>query len=433
MDLYIVQPGDTVYTISQQFNVPYDRLVYDNNILPDYNLVPGQTILLAYPALTYAVQEGDTMKTIASANGISVVELLRNNPYLADRDYLNIGEELILSYDKSDKQIEIDAFCFPYIRENVLKKCLPYLTYLTIAGYRVTAYAEIQSPDNSEIIKMAKEYGTAPVMLISTFTEQGKGSYGISNRILNDEDLQNKLIENILYLLRENGFFAVNFGFSNIMPEDLQNYVNLITKAKDVLAKEGYQVFVTLVPNTFGFKANVNNDIPYFSQIGQVADAVVLLSYQWANAYIPTYEQTTIPFLTSFVEYVSTQIPPEKIFLSYTRTAYDWELPYVEGESPVYAIANFEALNQASQLGVPTSFDEFYVTPYYNYYRDGIQHFVWFKDARTLNALLNLVVTYDLKGISVWNIMDYSPQMWLTINSQYSIVKVLNVTSEFLS
>ncbi len=433
MDIYIVKPGDTIFSIAQKYNVPYERLSYDNNILPDYNIVSGQIIVIPRANQIYIVEEGDNLRSIATKNGISELQLLQNNPYLSDRDYLNIGEELVISYDKSEQEFEIDGFCFSNINYDALKKILPYLTYLTIVDYRVNAFGMIETSDNGELIQLAKTYGVAPIMLLSTFSQLGQGSYGVTNKILNDVDLQNKIIEEALFYLRKDGLYGINIGFSFILPEDLNSYVDFIARTKEALQMEGYQVFVTMEPNTFGFKANENNDIPYYSQIGQIADAVVLLSYQWTNAYFPSYEQTTIPFLKSYIDYVMTQIPPEKILISYSRIAYDWELPYVEGSSLVTTLPNVRALYQASLIGIDVGFDEYYVTPYYYYIStDGIKHFVWFKDARTVNAIIDFVVDYNFKGISVWNIMDFVPQLWVTINSQYNIRKVLNITSDIV-
>jgi spore germination protein YaaH len=53
--------------------------------------------------------------------------------------------------------------------------------------------------------------------------------------------------------------------------------------------------------------------------------------------------------------------------------SYDWELPYIEDQSPVAALANYDALRLASDLGVTMGFDEYYATPFYYYERDGIR------------------------------------------------------------
>lgn len=101
------------------------------------------------------------------------------------------------------------------------------------------------------------------------------------------------------------------------------------------------------------------------------------------------------------------QIPPEKIFLGLTRIAYDWELPYVEGETSGSALTNLDAINLANQTGSVINYDETTKTPYFYYNTSGVEHFVWYKDARTIDALLELVVSKGLKGLSIWNLMYY--------------------------
>ena len=48
---------------------------------------------------------------------------------------------------------------------------------------------------------------------------------------------------------------------------------------------------------------------------------------------------------------------------------------------------------------------------------------MWFVDARSIDALLDLVVEYDLQGTGIWNITVYNAQLWLIINSQFEIAK----------
>ncbi len=433
MDIYIVQPGDTIFSIADKYKVPYQRLIYDNSLSPTYNIVPGQIILIAHPDVTYQVQNGDSIKSIAELYQITPLQLIQNNPFLLDRDYFNIGEELIISYPKKERPLEINAYVFSYITYDVLIKTLPYLTYLTIADYRLDEQGNILIPEDTNIIELAKEFGVAPFMMLSTFSEQGKGSFGITHKLLNNVDLQNSLIDNLIYTLREKGLSGINFSFQYVLPEDLQGYVDFIVNAYQKLQSEGYLVYVTLIPDTFMYNQTKRSpSTTYYGQIGQVVDAVVLLNYQFVNAYLSAVEQTTFPFIRNYTEYVLTQVPPEKIFLGYARIAYDWELPYVEGQSRVASLSNYDAIRLASDLGVSLGFDEYHMTPYYYYDRGGIHHYVWFKDARTLNAIIDIIVEYNLKGLSIWNAMDYTTQLWVTINSQYKISKVLNVTSEFL-
>jgi len=430
MTIHVVQPGDTIYTIADAYNIPYLRLLEDNNLPPNTTLNLGQALMIVYPEQTYKVQEGDTLESIANYFGVMIVQLYRNNPQLSDRDSLTVGEELAISYN-IDKKIIVNGFANSFIRTEVLKKTLPFLTYITILNYRVAGDGRLEDVADTEIIRMAKEYGVAPLMFISTLDERGVGSYGSTHVILINPEIQSVLIDNILSTLKLKGYRGVYLGFQNIIKDDLHLYVEFVQKVSSLLNQEGFEVFISLIPSTFGFKPGITYEDTYYSDIGKAANYVTLITYQWTTSFIPQFEETTVGFLKQYLDFIVTQIPAEKIFIGLTRIAYDWELPYVEGVTQGRFLTNEGAISLANQLEVPIQFDEISQAPYYNYNSlAGVEHFVWFKDSRNINAIINLIYEYGLRGVAIWNIMYYYSETWLVINSQYDIESVLNNSSD---
>ncbi len=426
MKIHTVQADETIYTIAEEYNIPVERLLKDNSLPPNYNLNIGQSLLITFPEQTYIVKDGDTIESIAEENGVTVIELLRNNPYLADRDYLYVGEELVISY-LHKRNIKVIGYAFSFINSSILVKTLPYLTYITVINYQAMADGTILGVNDSEILKLAKDYGVIPIMMLSSITAEGRSSYGINHSILNNDVAQLNLINNLRSILKSKGFRGVDLGFQAILPEDIPRYIDFIDRVTTVLNREGYEVFVTLVPSTFGYISGIQNDIAYFKRIGEIVNHVVLLSYSWATAFMPTVAQTTVNFLEDYLRFALTQIPPEKIFIGLTRLAYDWELPYIEGETTGMGsvLTNSDALNLANQTNAEIKYDDTTETPYYTYNITGVDHFVWFKDARSINAIVNLIEEYNLEGVAVWNIMYFAPYTWLVINTQYDVETML--------
>ncbi len=422
--LHQVQEGDTINSIADQYNVPLQRLINDNGLYPGSTLNVGQIIAITYPELTYMVNDGDTLSGIAQMHGVSVMELLRNNPTLSDREYLEVGEELVISYGNRDKRIRVNGMTFSFINERILRKTLPFLTYITIMGHQVDAAGNLTEIDDTKIIQMAIEYSVVPLMLVYALDEAGQGTTEITHILLNNQVLQNRLIDNIITVLSTKGYYGATFGFQYVLEEDLQKYVDFIKSATERLHDLGYLTGAVLIPNTFGYQEGQAFGQPYFADIGQVVDGVILLSYQWASGYIPDIDQTTYPFIKNYLDTVITQIPTEKIYLGLSRIAYDWELPYVEGESFVSALTNPGALALANQYGSEIYFDDTTQISYFIYNVSGTDHEVRFIDGRYTNALLKLVSDYGLGGISVWSIM-YFFRIWLIINSQFDIEKLL--------
>ena len=96
-DTYTVVRGDTLWNISKKFNIPIEEIKRLNNL--DSNLLyVGQVLKLPTfetttdTNITYIVQKGDTLYSIAKKNDISLSDLKKYNDLTSDN--LSIGQEL---------------------------------------------------------------------------------------------------------------------------------------------------------------------------------------------------------------------------------------------------------------------------------------------------------------------------------------------------
>lgn len=424
MAIYVVQPGDTIDSIAESMGISAQRLIQDNGLEDLESLVPGQALVIVHPVQTYTVQAGDTLAGIADAHGITVIQLLRNNPFLSDRDYLYPGDVLITDFGNKAGKIATNGFAYPFIDRDTLRRTLPFLTYLTVFNYRVTEEGELIDIDDQEVIQLAKDYGVAPVMLVSTLSYQGTGSIDVAYSILSNPTVQDRLINNILNILKTKGYYAVDIYIQYISPENRNLVENYILNLTNRLNGEGYPVIVTLTPTTFtGDILNID-----YSALGRIADSILLLSYEWGFSYGPPASITPIGTVRELLNYAITQIDPAKIYFGIPIIGYDWQLPYIPGTSIANSLSTNAAIQLASVVGATIRYDETAQAPYYNYTigSDSMatEHVVWFKDVRRIDVLLKLVPEYGFQGVAIWNIMQYYAQLWVLINSQYEIVTV---------
>jgi uncharacterized protein (TIGR02594 family) len=106
MSTYTVRPGDTLSKIAKTFATTVVDIQAANKI-PDPDLILiGQKLVIPGVRTTtsddeinadrfdvvYVVRRGDTLSRIAKSQGVSLHELLRNNPDIADPDVISVGQ-----------------------------------------------------------------------------------------------------------------------------------------------------------------------------------------------------------------------------------------------------------------------------------------------------------------------------------------------------
>lgn len=428
MIIHVVQPGETIYDIAANYNVSVIRLTEENGVTNPENLVVGQTIVIAYPEQVYIAREGDSLESIARQFGVTRMQLLRNNPLLSDRNFIYQGESIIISYE-TQGSVSINAYAYPFIDRSILRKTLPFLTYLTIFNYRTISGGEIVGGDDTEIIQIAKDYGVAPLMSLSTLTYQGKSDIEVVNSILYNEEVLELHINTILNILRERGYYGLNISVVNLNQQNRPAYENFITKLSSRLKAEGLILFVTITPRAIVTPTEITFENVDYTVLGQEADFLQILSYGWGSSVGPP-SATTPAFLTNILlENAITMVPPEKLYSGISVIGYNFQSPYVIGISRANALTTDAAIELALLTGSTILFEERSQAPYYEYYISTagtqVRHIVWFSDARTIDSLMKFIPEFGIQGTGIWNIMSYFDQMWLVINSQYGINKVL--------
>ena len=426
MQLHTVLPGDTLTSIAARYGVSVESIVLNNELNVNAPLVVGQVLVILFPEVVHAVSAADTLTSIAARYGITVKELYRNNFRLGGRDIIYPGETLVISY-RGEKQgeIEVSAYAYPEIGDALLYKTLPYLTYLAPFTYGIRQNGGLVDLNDARLISASRSRDVAPLMHLSTLTEAGTFSNDLASLVLNDIALQNTLIANVLSTIKAKNYAGLDIDFEFIYPEEAALYAAFIQNATLKLNAEGYPVYAALAPKTSATQRGLFYEGHDYSAVGAAANAVLLMTYEWGYTYGPPLAVAPLPNVRRVLEYALTEIPPEKILLGIPNYGYDWTLPYVQGTSRATSISSQQALSIAARYGAEIIFDENAQSPFFNYVdENGRQHEVWFEDARSIEAKLNLVSEFNLRGVGYWNAMREFPQNWLVLNSMFNIKSI---------
>src|SRR5690554_2439890 len=113
LDIYVVQRGDTMFTIAQKYGISPDEIVRANQ-WPDPNrLVVGQSLVIPTPFRRYTVRAGDTLYTIARRFNMTPEAILSSNPIPAPY-VIYPGQVLIIpAFAKTFGRIDVNAYLEP--------------------------------------------------------------------------------------------------------------------------------------------------------------------------------------------------------------------------------------------------------------------------------------------------------------------------------
>ena len=431
MTIHTVVSGDSVYSVSRRYGVPVSRIITDNMLTNPGRLVVGQDLVILYPTQTHTVLGGETLAGIAAAYNTNIQTLYRNNPQLNGLPQVFPGQILNIAYETPPLgEISTNGYAYPFIDREVLRRTLPFLTYLSVFSYGIRPDGTLFPPTggDEELIAIAKEYGTIPLMMLTSLTEGGTFSSELARQIIASPTMSDRIIDEIARTVTEKGYGGVDVDFEYIPGELAGDYADFVRRINDRLG-EGYVVFVSLAPKYSANQEGLLYGGHDYGGLGAAADYAFLMTYEWGYTYGPPMAVSPINEVRRVLDYAVTEIPREKIFLGVPNYGYDWALPYVRGETKAESLGNVAAVERALEQNAAIQYDETAQAPYFTYYdrpttfSDAVQHIVWFQNAKSADAMLRLVREYGIEGAGVWNIMRYFPALWLIINSLYRIRK----------
>ncbi|AIF41957.1 glycoside hydrolase family 18 protein [Virgibacillus sp. SK37] len=427
MQIHVVQQGDTLYRIANLYNTSIQQIINANELDAPNNLVVGQALVIPIIGQFYFIKQGDTLYSIGQQFGISPQELIQINNLPANF-VLPMGFRLYIP-PQPKREITSVAYIEPSgdsvssTLENAATKTSPYLTYLAIFNYNVNRDGTLSPPPLGNLKQIAEGDNTGLMLVVSNL-EEGSFSAELGHIILTVQAVQNTLLDNIINVAKEVGFKDVHFDFEFLRAEDREAYNRFLRRAKERLAQEGLMLSTALAPKTSATQTGQWYEAHDYAAHGEIADMVVLMTYEWGYSYGPPMAVSPISEVRKVVEYAITEIPPEKILLGQNLYGYDWTLPFEQGGPAARAISPQQAIALARREQAEIQYDTTAQAPFFTYWDEaGKQHEVWFEDARSIQAKFNLIRELGLRGIAYWKLGLAFPQNWLLLDDQFTVTK----------
>ncbi len=417
MEFYIGKKGETPASVAQKLGVSEAVLTNNNDLSGVRFPAEGQPYVVVRNPVIHTVTEGETVGSVAALYGIEPNDIYRNNLLLRGDSRIFPGQTLAITVERQPLgEFETGGYAYPFISRELLDTNLPFMGALMPFTYGFRTDGTLISPDDGEMLRRCREYGTSPVMHLSTLTEGDVFSVELAETLLGNSELQNLLIDNIVANMQEKGYESLDVDFEFLGKENAQAYGNFVALCRDRLNPLGYGVMAALAPKTSDTQQGALYEGHDYRLLGESANAVLLMTYEWGYTYGPPMAVSPILPVENVVRYATERIEPKKIFLGISNYGYDFVLPYIQGVSQARSLSTREAFLLAAERNAEIVFDEKSQAPYFEYYEGENRHIVWFEDGRSIASRLELMAKYGLKGALYWNLNRPNNQNLVVIN-----------------
>ncbi len=428
---YRVAPGDTLFQLAQIFNTTVTAIVQTNQI-PDPNRIQVGTILTipGWSQTIYTVRPGDTLYLIAGRFGIPLNLLVKVNQ-ITDPFRIFPGQTLVIPQSiplMTKTEIETMGY-FHFTNLAGLSRSLsvisPYLTYGGLFQYTISATGTISvSPNTEQAVNILINNNVKPLLVLTNWGPNGFEP-DLARTIMS-VPVKTRVIENTLQLLDRFGFAGINVDFENMYPEDRQLYTDFVRDLRDLLRPRNYSISLAVPPKAADLPNSPWVGTFDYRALGELADFIFLMTYEWGWIGGPPMAVAPITQVRRTLDYAVTEIPREKILQGVPFYGYNWQLPDTP-ENLAVPVNLVEVYPLAYRFQANINYDPVAQAPWFRYTdASGVNHEVWFEDARSINVKYDTAIEYNLRGVGWWSYINEPygfPQNWPIMEEKFIVRK----------
>ncbi|MEG6586544.1 glycosyl hydrolase family 18 protein [Dendrosporobacter sp. 1207_IL3150] len=268
--------------------------------------------------------------------------------------------------------------------------------------YKATKDGTLEAKDSQLVYDTARSLGLKMYPLITNKT-------GSTDEVLGNPAIRTKVIDNIVKLTQEKNYDGVNIDFELLPPNHRDNLTAFMAELYPKIKAINKTVIISVFP-----RVDVAEDVSGaydYPKLAPNTDFLQIMTYDkhWSTskpgaiAPVDWYEKN--------IKYAIEQAGgPHKVIIGISAYGYDWPKKGA-GETVTYT----SAIVKAEQKGVKIQYDEVTQAPNYKY----DDHEVWFENAKSTAAKLDIVAKYNPAGIAIWRIGQEQPEVWAEIDKRF--------------
>jgi spore germination protein YaaH len=265
-------------------------------------------------------------------------------------------------------------------------------------------------------VSYANSNGIDPYILVGNNFD---GS--IAKTLLESSVNRQNLINNLLNIIKANGYKGVNIDIEAVYSTDRSYYTTFMKEVYSALKPLGYTVTVSVAAKTSDSSANTWNYAYNYASIANYADKVILMAHDYdakklTKADMDKGYALTPPTPLEDVYYALEQITNNKTGIQdkskiMLQISFNWVWWQKKDNKVINSSSKKVGLDEFINIlknnkNIKYNYSKTYENPYITYVdtNTGIENIIWYENTTSVMEKIKLARFFGLQGISLWRL-----------------------------
>jgi len=277
-----------------------------------------------------------------------------------------------------------------------------------VTPYTTEAGASYEDP---AILSFLRANGILVIPTVANILN-GVWDGALVSRIIADPALTTVNIESLVQLAVTKEYDGIDLDYENLNASDRPAFTSFVNQLAVALHANGKLLTVNVYAKTSEPGTWSGPQAQDWWAIGQVADQVRIMTYEYHWSTSGAGPISPVDWVGDVLAFARTTIPAQKIMQGVPLYGYDWV-----GQSGVDVVWE-QAMALVRQYGATVQWDAASASPWFEYLAKRTRHTVWFENASSVDAKLQVNAAYDAGGVSFWRLGGQDPEVWSTLRNR---------------
>jgi spore germination protein YaaH len=287
-----------------------------------------------------------------------------------------------------------------------LKQNIQNLDAVSPYYFSLQKTGQITGSDQPEVTNFIKSKGVKVIPMV-----QNVAALDDFHALISKPDQVKNLVDQVDYLVWANGYDGFHIDFENINADDRPYLTQFMSALYARLKPKGKLVTMAVAAKTRDVTTGWAGSYDY-AALAASLDLVTVMSYDYSYSGGSAGPVAPVNWVNSVAAYSASQFGAGKVLLGIPFYGYDWNVS--KGGKAVSH--SYQATQDTvKQFNGTFGYDETFQSPYADYTQDGDKHRIWYEDARSMAAKMEVMRKNNLGGWAAWRLGHEGADFWPVI------------------